>query len=481
MGADHEVKVGVEYSHNPIRNETTSIGDVFLRFNNGEPFQVDLNNTPRHDGQTLDQTSAYIDDIVTTGRFTLKLGLRWDRYHGWLPEQNSPDGTHCTAAIGCPRDFPERTGLLDLASFAPRLGLVVGLEEGGQSAFKASWGRYYHQFSTGFANFVNQNGSLANRYEWNDLNGDRQFQNGEQGTLIFDQFGAAAAVNTISPDLKHEYTDELTASLEREFPGDIWIQATFSRRTSDDKSDIVNLAVPDSAYTPVQVQDPGPDGAAGTADDGGMVTIFNQNEDTLGSSERQIATVDKFETSYQGVEVIAQKRFSNDWQALVSYSWNDTDTWTRGGQWENTNPGIFTNPNSQVNAQGKSFYDRTHQFKAIGTWHAPWGFRASGVMRYQTGAPVARTFFASGLNQGGATILAAPVGSERLDDVTTFDLALFRDFIAGRFRIAPEVNFFNITNQNTITAINTSSGANYGSVSNFLSPRIVRFALRVHF
>ena len=102
-------------------------------------------------------------------------------------------------------------------------------------------------------------------------------------------------------------------------------------------------------------------------------------------------------------------------------------------------------------------------------------------MRYQTGAPLARTFFASGLNQGGATILAAPVGSERLDNVTTFDLALFRDFIAGRFRIAPEINIFNITNQNTITAINTSSGGNYGSVSNFLSPRIIRFALRVHF
>ena len=122
MNADHEIKVGVEYSHNPIRNETNSIGDVFLRFNNGEPFQVNLNNTPRFDGQTLDQTSAYIDDIITSGRFTLKLGLRWDRYHGWLPEQNSPDGSWCRAADGCPRNFPERTGILDLASFAPRLG-----------------------------------------------------------------------------------------------------------------------------------------------------------------------------------------------------------------------------------------------------------------------------------------------------------------------------------------------------------------------
>ena len=74
-----------------------------------------------------------------------------------------------------------------------------------------------------------------------------------------------------------------------------------------------------------------------------------------------------------------------------------------------------------------------------------------------------------------------PVGTERLDNVTTFDIALFRDFQAGRYRISPEFNLFNITNQNTVTAINTSSGANYGRVANYLSPRIARFAIRVHF
>ena len=480
-GADHEFKVGVEYSHNPIRNETTAIDDVFIRFNNGVSDQVWLRNTPRHDGQTLDQTSAYIDDIITTGRLTLKLGLRWDRYHGWLPEQNSPDGRWCTAAAGCPRDFPERTGILDLASFAPRVGIVVGLEEGGQSAFKASWGRYYHQFSTGFANFVNQNGNLTNRWTWNDLNGDRQFQDGEQGTLLSDQFGAAAAMRTISPDLKHEFTDELTMSVEREFQGDIWLSATYTRRRSDDKSDSINLAAPDSAYDPMQVQDPGPDGTLGNGDDGGMLTVFNLRADLVGQYEGQIATIDKFETNYQGVELIAQKRFADNWQALVTYTWNDTDTWTRGGQWENTNPGIFGNPNSQVNANGKSFYDRTHQLKAIGTWHAPFGFRASGVMRYQTGAPYGRTFWVGGLNQGGASILAVPVGDERLPNVTTFDIALFRDFQTDRFRISPELNLFNITNQNTVTALNTSSGGNYGRVANYLSPRIARFAIRIHF
>lgn len=481
-GADHEFKIGAEYSHNPIRNETTAIDDVFLRFNNGVADEVWLRNTPRTDAQALSQTSAYIDDIISIGdRVTVKLGLRWDRYHGWLPEQNSADGTWCRADNGCPRSFAERTGILDLSSFAPRLGLVIGLEEGGRSALKSSWGRYYHQFSTGFANFVNQNGNLTNRHDWTDLNGDNQFQDGEQGQILADQFGASAAVRSVDANLKHEYTDEFTIGLEREFPGDIWIQTTFSMRNSSDKSDSVNLAAPDSAYDAMEVQDPGPDGEMGTGDDGGMVTVFNLQEAFVGRSELAIQTVDKFETSYRGFEVIAQKRFSNDWQAIVSYSYNDTDAWSRGSQWENTNPGIFTNPNNQVNAKGKSFYDRTNQLKVIGTWHAPFGIRASGVMRYQTGQPVARTFWVSGLNQGGASILAAPVGSERLPNVTTFDMALFRDFLIGDVRISPEINIFNITNKNTTTALNTSSGSAYGNISNFLSPRIIRGAIRIYF
>ncbi len=480
-GADHEFHMGIEYSHNPIRNQTTAIDDVYLRFNNGVPFEVQLRNTPRHDGQTLDQSSAYIDDIITVGRLTLKLGLRWDRYHGWLPEQNSPDGTYCTAANGCPREFAENTGILDLASFAPRLGLVIGLEENGKSALKTSWGRYYHQFSTGFANFVNQNGNLTNTHEWSDANGDGQFQNGEQGTILSDQFGAQAAIATVSSDLKHEYTDEFTLGLEREFEGDLWVQATFSIRNSANKSDRINLAAPDSAYDPMQVQDPGPDGAIGTGDDGAMITVFNLRPEFVGLSDRQIATIDKFKTNFKGFEVIAQKRLSNNWQALVSYSYADTDTWTRGGQWENTNPGIFGNPNQQVNARGKSFYDRTNQLKMIGTWHAPWGVRTSGVVRYQTGAPFGRTFFVSGLNQGGASILAVPVGTERLPNVTTFDIAFFKDLNAGRYRISPEMNIFNITNENTDTTLNTSSGSNFGNPLNYLSPRIIRFAVRVSF
>ncbi len=245
--SNHELKFGFEFSHNTVRNETTAIDDVFLLFRNGAADRVIFRNTPLVSREALNQTSAYADDVITVGqRLTIKVGLRFDRYHGFLPEQNSPPGTFVPA-----RSFPERKGLLVVQSFAPRLGVVIGLEEGGKSALKASWGRYYHQFSTGFVNFANQNGILSDTYQWTDLNGDGQFQLGEQGQLLASQI---AAQNLIDPDLQHPYTDEFTIGIEKEIAADVSVSATFSRRTGNRLTDSVDIGVPFSAYTPLTIQ-----------------------------------------------------------------------------------------------------------------------------------------------------------------------------------------------------------------------------------
>jgi hypothetical protein len=104
-------------------------------------------------------------------------------------------------------------------------------------------------------------------------------------------------------------------------------------------------------------------------------------------------------------------------------------------------------------------------------------------VRAQSGTPVARTFTVGGLNQGTVTILAEPVGEERLPNVATADLQISKDFSIGSrgARISPEVHMFNTFNANTVTSINTASGANYNTVLNFLSPRIFRFGVRVKF
>ncbi len=479
LSSNHEFKFGAEWDHNPVENNITSIDDVDLRFRNGVSDQVLLRNTPLIQRETVDQLAFYVDDIVNVGpRVTLKLGLRYDAYEGYLPEQNSAAGTWVPE-----RSFPERRNILDVGSFAPRLALVLSLEESGRSAFKTSWGRYYHQFPTAFPNFANQNASLANTHAWSDLSGDGFFQNGEQGALLG---RGIAAQNLVDPDFLHPYTDEFTVGVEKEFARDMFASATYAHRQGRNLNDSIDIGIPFSAYSPVQRIDPGPDGAVGTSDDGGPVTVFNLDPAFRGKNQRMLTNPEGFTLDADTVELVLQKRFSDNWQGLVSYTWSDSETTTRGVPGGDgdlpLNPSFYDNPNQLINAEGaKPFWHRPHQFKVVGSYQLPKEFRLSGVVRAQSGAPYARTFTVTGLNQGTITVLAERNGDSRLGSVATFDLTFGKTFRTGRAAIIPELAMFNIFNANEVFEINTASGANFGRVINFLAPRIFRFGVRVNF
>ena len=51
----------------------------------------------------LDQQDLFLNDTWSMGRVTLNLGVRWDRYRGWMPEQRQ-----IAFAIG-PVSVPEQT------------------------------------------------------------------------------------------------------------------------------------------------------------------------------------------------------------------------------------------------------------------------------------------------------------------------------------------------------------------------------------
>jgi hypothetical protein len=477
-GGNHEFKFGIEWDWNPVENVTRAIDDVEIRFRNGAADEVRLRNTSLISKEAVNQFSFFVDDIVNVGpRVTVKLGLRYDAYEGYLPEQNSPAGTWVPE-----RSFPERRDILDVGSFAPRLGLVLGLDNEGRSAFKTSWGRYYHQFPTGFPSFASQNASLFDTYDWTDLNGDGFFQNGEQGDLLA---RGIAAQNLVDPDFTHPHTDEFTAGIEKEFARNLFASATYAHRWGRNLQDSIDIGIPFSAYSPVERPDPGPDGAIGTGDDGGIFTVFNLDPAFRGRNQRMLTNPEGFVLDSDSIELVLQKRFSDNWQGLVSYTWMDAETTTRGGQGDGDlpgNPSFYDNPNQLINAEGaKPFWHRPHQFKVVGSYQLPKNFRVSGVVRAQSGAPYARTFTVTGLNQGTVTVLAEKNGDSRLESVATADVTLGWTYRTERVSIMPEFALFNIFNANDIFSINAASGATFGRVLGFLAPRIFRVGVRVNF
>ena len=83
--------------------------------------------------------SGYINDKITMSRkLTLNVGVRYDRYSSFLPEQGNPGtGPFATKNIySYTDDFPV------YASFVPRVSAVYDLSGEGRMALRASYGRY---------------------------------------------------------------------------------------------------------------------------------------------------------------------------------------------------------------------------------------------------------------------------------------------------------------------------------------------------
>jgi hypothetical protein len=94
---------------------------------------------------------------------------------------------------------------------------------------------------------------------------------------------------------------------------------------------------------------------------------------------------------------------------------------------------------------------------------------------------VAQQVTVRGLNQGTVSVLAQPVGTVRLDNVTLWDLRGSKIFTVGRYRMEATIDLFNLLNQSSRTVINANVGPLFGQPIAILPPRIARLGLKFTF
>jgi hypothetical protein len=261
----------------------------------------------------------------------------------------------------------------------------------------------------------------------------------------------------------------------------------------------INTGVPTAAYSPVGITDPGPDGIAGTADDQ-QITAYNQDPATFGHDQLFYTNNSGLDQNYHGIEITANKRFSNRWLMLAGYTYghatqNNTYVGQFGGQ--------LNNPNTQINSKGVTFYDRPQTFKLTGAYMLPWDVQVSGNLRTQSGTAWSYNqgypfrVLRANLAQGSTVIFADTPGAVRTPTIKTVDARVAKIFHFGNNReIEGSVDVYNIFNQatpfdfnpftGTSRVVNPVSGAvnsypSFGLPTGLLGPRIVRFGAVVRF
>lgn len=179
---------------------------------------------------------------------------------------------------------------------------------------------------------------------------------------------------------------------------------------------------------------------------------------------------------YKTVEASVSKRYANRWSASVGGSYTIRDNFPTGAFPQTPNhPGRF---------------ERTSwDFKATGSYDAPWGIRVSPVLRHQSGQNFAREISVAasaatpfGLIIPGTTIYADNPKDNREPNITVLDIRAEKTVdLTARMKIRAFFDLFNVTNSSTSETITRTTGPNYLRPSAILAPRTARLGFRFLF
>jgi len=482
-GGNHNFKVGGEFfneRYDDLRGQA-GLGqvpnDVLMVLNNGTPSEVLLFQTPSASLNGLRTVGLYGSDVWRVGsRLTFTLGVVFDRYQSYLPEQVGPPvGPFNPTQV----NFPAVDNLITWNLTAPRLGLTYDLTGNGKTVLKANYASYWwNPGTTSIDSNVNPNApDWYRRYRWTDSNNDKVWQPGEQGATPTSSFGGTASTQ-LDPNLQDQRTREFATFVERELLPNFGVHAGFVWRRIDQLYQSDNLNRPVSAFDqPITVRVPEPDGTF--AANAPTVQAFNLNPANLALPTVNFLHNTPGKDDFYNIEFTANKRMSNRWSVNASYAyrWNHDNSINYFGQNLRVRQDV-ANPNDKINTEDGRYVFGLWSAKVNGTIDAKWGLRLTPAIRMQSGQPYGRTFLAT-MNYGSQRILAEPFGTRQQDNIILVDTRVEKLLRVAKSRtLSLFVDGYNLTNANPAANINWGSGATFLNPTTIVPPRLWRFGAK---
>jgi hypothetical protein len=415
----------------------------------------------------LDVQSFFFNDTISLGRMTVNAGARYDRYSSFLPEQQQLGATVGVVSVQA-KTFAVRD-MFTWSGFAPRVGVIFDLTGDGRTVLKGNYGYFWHNPGVGIGSEANPNTPAKQAtYQWNDVNGDRRWQAGEQGNLLSQALEGGVL---LQDNIRQPYTHEASVWIERQLADTLGLKAGFVYKTEDDLIDTGYQPFRglDAFTVPFTFVDIGLDGRRNTADDANVPMLglpssqaANFPTTTVVSNAGEYSRAKTFELSMN-------RRYSNRWSASIG------GAYTMLTDFQNDFP---NNPN-EPGAVDQSLWN----LKATASYDAPGGIRLSPVLRHQSGDNYARTVSisvpsGSGLIASGTHYLE-PFDANREDNIWVFDIRAEKNIgLGSRTRVRAFFDLFNITNSHASETISRATGLGYQKPAAILAPRTARVGFR---
>ena len=460
----HNLRSGVEVMDEWLdAYEGGRPGNVVHGMRSGVPAEVTLWETPNSSLSGLRTYAAFIQDTWRiNNRLTITPGLRFDRFRDYLQKQD-----HTNPFNGQVTPFPAVDNVYDTNNWGPRFGVTYDVTGEGRTVLKGNWGLFRN--SPGVSLFRPNPPVWSKRYAWTDPNGNGRFDAGEEGLLLATAGGLFST--SVDGDLQMAQTLEAAAILEHQLGDQFGIRTGLVWKRLEDNIQNRNINQPFGAFNlPVSVDDPGPDGVVGNADDGPRISAFNLAAANLGLPTVTLVSYNPdFKSDYYTWEITARKRMTNRWSMLASFA----HTWLR----EHAN-GV--NPNELINTVDGRRHNVQWQGKLNGTIQLPAEVTLSPLFRFEKGRAIARTAVIR-LNYGNQTIQAEPFGERYTADLYLMDVRVERPFTVSKTKLVPFLDLFNITNTNPEETVIVTSGSSFLRPTRVVPPRVARIGLRLTF
>jgi hypothetical protein len=454
------------------------LDNIHLRYLGDEPFEIVRYNTPvRHKERSFDIHLFAEDHITFRNLASLSFGLHLVSTRGRAPR------------IGTlPEIFPPpkpEGGKIDWLNLAPRLSFGLPFLSDKSMTLRVSAGRYYFQLPLQYLSYGNPQALGGLVYPWTDRNHDGRFQPGEEGEL-WRREGPYYA--DIDPGLKRPYTDEFSVSLTKSFRGNLYLTLAGFYRETRHLVETLNIGVPLTAYSPVQIYDPGDDTIPGSHDDLNL-TVYNQDKETLGDDFFLLTNPDAGSrvNRYRGLDLTLVKKFGLTVFFFAATATEAVGTSSPGNTETENDDGVigalYDNPNAFLFAKGRLRFDRAYTARLGVSFPLPFGFRLAGLAKYYDGQPFSRKIIVTGLNQGPFYIQSFPRGVARYEFNMTVDLRLEKTIALGRARGRVFLDAYNIFDWALATQENEWTGPEFPLryATEIQSPRVIRLGMRYEF
>jgi hypothetical protein len=522
LNVPHDVRFGFGYRRTDTMTATLWPGDMVVGFDNS--IAAGFTRLDRQSDQVARITREgrgsnrgeylhfYVGDSLSKGRATIDVGVRYDRQWGEaLPGTTQANKRFPNIVPGIV--FGGYKTPFTFNNFSPRAGLTWALDDSRRTLLRASYSRYAGQLDTTTIGFVNPtfNPGFVD-YGWKDVNNDQLVQPDEVDFTEFITSGggfnpadptAVRSANVIDPNLEAPVTQSAVVGVEREVIPNLAIQVNYSwTRThnymgSGTYNPWVGLTAAD--YNPGAL-------LTGTLPNGQAFSVqtYTPNSALIAAngSSRTLTNWDGYSSRYNGVELSLIKRLSNRWMARVGASINGANEYYDQERPRNNfgNPTpVDTEPlknggpfvvRSSASGGGDYIVHAKWQVSANGLYMAPYGIELGAALFGRQGYPFPVYKQVSLGSDGSRRVLVSPeLDTFRLDNVWNLDVRAARTFRFGGRSFEAIADMFNVFNANTELVRNrnfdarstTTYSANFQALTTNLSPRIVRFGVRLTF